>query len=166
MLGRMKHVSYILLLSAMISCTALAHEDTVLRVGSEGSISGIPAEFGDARLSVSGLEAGVPTVVLAIGQHENRLPNCSTQMIRSKTPGDIAVSASWYHDESILPYYLMVEFFDPGQNRTQISNSGFRYMFDLRTAHVISIEEVKKNWFGSGASIETVELPHECKIEP
>ena len=67
---------------------------------------------------------------------------------------EIKVSASWYHSEKILPYYLKVDFFDPGYDESRWANSAFSLLFNLRSGKLMQMEVIIVR--DNGRSIQNV----------
>jgi hypothetical protein len=52
----------------------------------------------------------------------------------------IRVTSSWYHEENILPYYLVVRFHSAGYDEDRWANAGYSLMFNLRTGKLMRME--------------------------
>ena len=61
-------------------------------------------------------------------------------MLNTRNPGDIRAKGSWYHDEVTLPYYLHIDFFNPGYDKNSWTNAGFSFLFNLRTGKLMQME--------------------------
>ena len=55
---------------------------------------------------------------------------------------EVEATGSWYHDESTMPYYLNLSFFDPGYSARRWANPGVQLLFDLRTGKLIEVESL------------------------
>ncbi len=139
---------YILVLTVVFfGQTGSAHQDRVITIDRDGSLVGLPVEYGSAKLQVSfatasnqaGWTPPISSVVLSLGKNRTQLPECLTRVLNSKSLNDIAISASWYHSEERLPYYLNVMFLDPGYT-VRDEAPGFRLLFNLRTAKLMRLE--------------------------
>jgi hypothetical protein len=120
-----------------------------LSVQPDGLIPEIPASFGRVSLKIKGLGSAAPMVQFRVGKHLTDLPSCVTRVIRTKSQSDIRVAGSWYHDEKTIPYYVNVEFYDPGYVRGRLSNSNYSFLFNLRTAQLISITRFEADRSGA-----------------
>ena len=163
----MRKVSATLLILAVFAGAAEAHRDRILHVKADGSMPDIPAEFGQARLIVEGLGSGKPFIQLRIGPHQTTLPLCVARMIRSRSAADIQVTGSWYHDEKTsLPYYLDVQFFDPGYDPKRSYNSSQKFLFNLHNAKLIHATTFKATKVGDGGHGMALTLPPGCNLDP
>jgi hypothetical protein len=161
----MKKVGAILVILTLFAGAAEAHRDRVLHVEADGSISDIPAAFGQARLTLEGLGSEKPLVRLKIGASQTTLPFCVSRMIRSRDVAQIRVSGSWYHDETrSLPYYLGIQFFDPGYDPKRHYNSGQEFLFNLHDAKLIHAKAFEANQSGNGGQSKELNLPADCQL--
>jgi hypothetical protein len=163
-LGRMYIYRWLLLSLVLIASTASAHRDRILSILSDGRIPEIPASFGPVLLKISGLGSAKPTVELRSGGKLNVLPVCLTRFIHSKKLSDVKVTGSWYHEESTLPYYINIEFNEPGYITDQAYKSNLSILFNLRTTEIIKIERFVADRSGDGGQYLTVDLPVTCKL--
>lgn len=139
----MKAAHPVVIAFILLSGTCFAHQDRVITLQSDGALDGLPAEFQPASLHVafSPIPAGaVEAIELDLGKNRIRLPLCVTGILLTERVDEIKVSASWYHDESIVPYYLAVTFFDPGYDQGIPFNPGYSLMFNLRTGKLMSMD--------------------------
>src|SRR6266404_2677058 len=106
------------LLLALISAdAAFAHVDHIVSLAADGTLGGLPKEFQPATVHFEWTEEPsdrhMRSLALTIGTHRVALPECVVAPIQTQRLEDIKASGSWYHDESVLPYYLNIRFFDP-----------------------------------------------------
>ncbi|MBD2458757.1 hypothetical protein H6G80_32435 [Nostoc sp. FACHB-87] len=158
----MKKFSAALLGVLLATNAAYAHRDRILTLTPNGSIPEIPATFGRAHLTVSGLGTDQPLIQLKIGTHQTTLPACVARLIRTTSQRDIRLTGSWYHDESILPYYINIEFYDPGRN-PNLHNSSYQILYNLHNAKIIKLTRFKANLLGNGVQSTDIVLPVNCK---
>lgn len=158
----MNRTRFVLLVLALLSGSAHAHQDRILSVDQNGSIPEIPASFGRVSLGISGLGSDSPTVTFGSGDRLNRLPSCVTRLIRAEKLDDVLVTGSWYHRESTLPYYISVKFYEPSRNEARSYNSSLDILFNLRTAEVIQIKRFVASESNDGGRYEAVDLPEGC----
>jgi len=138
----------------------------ILHVNADGSMPDVPAEFGQARLILKGLGSKQPFIQLRIGAHQTILPVCVTQIIRTTSAADIRVTGSWYHEEKpSLPYYLDVQFFDPGYDPKRSYNSGHEFLFNLHNAKLIDATILKATRPGDGGRRMALKLPPGCGLD-
>jgi hypothetical protein len=160
----MKNFRFLLLTLVFFTSMASAHKDRILTVQSDGSIPEIPVSFGPVSLKISGLGSVAPSVQFRSGAYINNIPGCVTSLIRSKLQSDVFVSGSWYHDESILPYYVSVKFHDPGYVKSKLYNSSTNILFNLHTAEIIEIKRFVARSDGNGGQFINVDLPKGCPL--
>ena len=160
----MKEFYWPLLALLLAAGAALAHEDMILTVKEDGSIREIPSSFGQVRLNINDLGSDHAMVTFRIGSRTNSLPVCATKSIRTKSLENVRIVGSWYHDESILPYYVIAEFYDPGFNSNHWANSSYKFMFNLHTAQLMEVTRFEANSSGSGGKDKVVTFPGSCKV--
>jgi hypothetical protein len=130
---------------ALISTVSFAHQDSILKVYADGRIDGLPAQYNPASLRVvfsRNNEPGWPPVSsleLKLGGKSVVVPECVTGPILTSSIKDVRVVASWYHDTSMLPPYLDVTFYDPG-NQDAIARPGYKLLFNLSTGKLFQME--------------------------
>lgn len=152
----------LLLALLLVAGTCLAHQDRFLTMRPDGTIAEIPASFGTVSLKVNGLGSPMPKVRFSSGNRHNELPACITRLIRTRRLSDVSVSGSWYHDEAQLPYYVQVEFNDPGQLLAGPYRSNLGILFNLRTAQVIEVSRFVADPAGKGGRLKDAGLPAGC----
>ena len=158
----MKNLRSLLLALVLLSGIAGAHQDRILTVREDGSIPEIPASFGPVFLSTSQLGSAAPKVSFRVGVHVTTLPACLTRHIRSSNRNDLFVVGSWYHEESILPYYVSVQFLDPGHDKSRSYNSSTNILFNLHNGAVIHVKRFIANRSDSGGQYIKLYLPEGC----
>jgi hypothetical protein len=130
-------------LLVILGSTCFAHRDAVLPLHADGSITGLPRPYGPGRLDVmfSPDRHGrrIDSFALQLGKVNTRVPACAAGLLNTQSHGDIRITASWYHDESLLPYYLSIDFFDTGRDQGSSMNPGFSFLFNLRTGKLIQL---------------------------
>jgi hypothetical protein len=87
-------------------------------------------------------------------------------MLKSPSIANVFVTASWYHDEEVLPYYVQVTFYDPGYDRDNFANSGFSFLFDLRTATLIELNQLIVEDSGKALQYVRLDPKQACGSEP
>lgn len=141
----MKFLSRSVMFCCFVSSGAcLAHVDRALSIEADGTITGIPAEYGPAKMQVlfapHGRRHAIVGVDLELGSNQTHLPACVTGLFNTQVGGKIQATASWYHEESVMPFYLNVKFFDPEYENSRLMNSGYSLFFNLRTGKLMSME--------------------------
>ncbi|WP_161960623.1 hypothetical protein [Xanthomonas campestris] len=144
-----------------IAGATAAHEDRILSLRPDGRIAELPAQLGHTFLKMSNLGTTTPTVQFISSNRRITLPGCIAKLITSRRASDVSVAGSWYHDEAVLPYYVVVTFNDAGSAAPSADAAGLRIMYNLRTAQIIEIDRVAPNSAGIGAKLR---LPAGCLI--
>jgi hypothetical protein len=152
------------------SSACLAHEDRIITLNADGSLAGIPVEYGPATLRVnfsqqSARDASIKSIDLTLGENQVHLPICVTGLINTREMSQIRASASWYHDESILPHYLNFDFFDPGYNESRSANSGYKLLFNLHNGRLIRMEALVVSGDGKGPQYVPVDVSYLCGVK-
>ena len=146
---------------------SLAHMDRIVTIREDGTLVGIPLEYGPPALHVafaaSSPDPRISAVALDLGKSHTRLPECITGLLTTRSLNDIKASASWYHDESIVPYYLNLEFFDPGYNKSDRANPGYALLFNLRSGKLLQIEAYVR---GAEKSLQLVRVDLSARCTP
>lgn len=159
-----------LFLCLLASSNAVAHADRILAIGPDGTISDVPSKFGPASLNVEfsapmSAAPAITSLVLRLGEKRIAVPACITSLLRSRRMEEVRMTGSWYHDESTLPYYLNLTFFDPGYSANRWANPGVQLLFNLRTGKIIEVKSLVVG--GNGRSLQhvTPDLNASCSQE-
>jgi len=151
---------------AALACPAQAHQDQILPVAADGAITVLPPKYGPVNLTLEGLGSVKPLVQLRIGANQTTLPFCVTRLIRSRNLKDVLVTGSWYHDEEGgLPYYVKIQFFEPGYDRKKSLNSNLKFVFNLHDAKLIYAKAFEVDSSGNGGQFKDIALPANCRLE-
>ena len=158
-----------LMLSTLLAAASASHghQDRIVELKTDGTLSAIPAAFGPAALRITFSQAKngeppVSSVELTLGARRIALPICVTGLLHAVRIQDVQASASWYHDEKSLPYYLSVQFFDPGYDRKASFNPGYSLLFNLRTARLMQMEVLIVRDKGKAMQSVPVDLAARC----
>jgi hypothetical protein len=131
------------LLAFVLCGVCHAHQDRIVEVNADGTLIGIPEEFGPGKLTVAFSRQATGPKILSVDVtlrgRTTHMPLCATGVIGSTRPEHIVASASWYHDEQFVPYYLSIKFVDPDFDKTSLFRPGFSMLFNLRTARLIEM---------------------------
>lgn len=158
----MKWHSTMLALQLLCSGPAIAHQDRVVTLRPDGSISEIPSELGGASLAVEGLGSGSPLISFSIGGGTGRVPTCLAQLIRTKSADEIELAASWHHDPRQMPLYLSVVFPDPGKSPDRVFNDGYNFMFSLETGELFEASRMESSWLQDGGEHRLLDITAAC----
>ena len=127
----------LLLLSASGLCSA--HQDRIITRAPDGSLPDLPPVYQPATLTLKfsavGGEQRLTALRLQLGPKASvQIPTCVLGLIRSNSASQAVLSASWYHDESVLPPYLSARFVDP-----EAGAPSFTLLFNLRMARLMEM---------------------------
>ena len=123
------------------------HEDTPLKIDDKGNIIGLPKKFSPATFDVN-------TKTLVIKDKRISFPECFLFLFGKKGKADIRLSASWYHDKEIMPYYL--NFHINPINK----NYGYSILIDLDTLELINAYKII--YKGHISHNKTINLDDKC----
>jgi hypothetical protein len=121
----------------IFSSACAAHQDRVLKLEANGSIADIPSEFGPGSLKLVFKNKTVSSAQLTLGKNSTEIPSCVLRLLKSSGKNHIQVSASWYHQENNLPFYLNIDFLDAAQNVKSRYKNSYSLLFNLRTSKLI-----------------------------
>ncbi|MEW6667361.1 MAG: hypothetical protein AB1512_19325 [Thermodesulfobacteriota bacterium] len=166
----MKAITAIAVIWMLFSGTCFAHEDRIITVKDDGSLMGIPSAYGPAILHVEFAppelgSAPITSITLHLGNNHVRIPICVTGLLRSQNLSEIRASASWYHDEKIVPYYLHLVFYDPGYDKSRWANSGFSLTFNLHTGKLMKMQVIIVRDNGKSMQSVPVDIAARCNSE-
>ena len=171
--AEMRAFSAIFIGFVLISGVCSAHSDRSITVKADGSLEGLPAEYGPAYLHVEFAiqeTSGVPiasSITLNLGKNRVSFPGCLTGLLQIRSMSQIVATASWYHDEGLLPYYLKFYFVDPGydESRWPPNQGYYSLLFNLRTGKLMEIEVNIVRDSGRSMQSVPVDLAQLCKGE-
>ena len=126
----------ILIISLLFLCSSAPdHQDTPLTVNSEGEITGLPDKYHPAKFDLNDR-------YLRIRDRELKFPDCLEDYFANADKTKINLSASWYHSNEIMPYYLNMEF---GQKN---ENFIFSLLLNLETLELIEARRIVRKETG------------------
>lgn len=166
----MKTKCPVIIACVLVSSTCFAHIDRVITRRADGTLDGLPSEFQPARLHVAfstptARGAPIEAIELDLGENRIRLPPCVTGMLLTERVDEIGVSASWYHDDSIMPYYLVVTLRDPGYDPGTPFNAGYSLMFNLLTGKLMSMDVLIVRDQGRSLQNLPIDIEGRCRYE-
>jgi hypothetical protein len=158
----MTKTSAIIIVCILACGICLAHKDMTILLKEDGSLERLPKEFGSASLQVEfsankNSSSPIDSVTLNLGNNHNRFPKCITKMLPTKRLSDIQIMGSWYHDETDLPYYLNLKFYDPDHKQA------YELLFNLHNAKLMQIE--RSITVKDGIDFLAVDIINKCSSE-
>jgi hypothetical protein len=98
----------LVVLMAALPHVALAHQDRIITLASDGRLEGFPATYEPAYLLLPPA-TGRGQVVLQLAGKRLDLPDCLSVLFAKTSRAHMRMAASWYHDPKVLPYYLSID---------------------------------------------------------
>jgi len=119
------------------------HQDTPLKIDKNGNIIGLPKQFGPSKFDLAAKK-------LRIKDREVVFPKCLQYYFEQHQNPKVYLSASWYHEKRILPYYLNFRIVDKRVNYE------YSILVNLETLALIEV---------SKSTIEGNTIHHIPKVE-
>src|SRR5215475_9699893 len=124
----------------VLATAALAHQDRILSVRLDGAIPELPSAYQTTRLHVAfseGDTGALQQLTFLSSGREISLQLCVLRLVPKSSFRQLLLTGSWYHDESILPHYLQVQFRDSPSLQDLPDFPGIRFLFSLRDASLL-----------------------------
>jgi hypothetical protein len=155
-----------LLVAFMVLATAaFAHQDLILSVHADGVIPELPSAYQTTRLHVVFSVADAGTLqqlnFLSSGG-ETRVQPCLLSLVSSSSFRSFFITGSWYHDESIVPHYIGVQFRDSPSPEGLPAHLGVRFLFSLRDAKLLEVTQVVPIPAQKAVHLQNVRLSNGC----
>lgn len=128
---------------AMFATAASAHQDRILSLRPDGAIPELPLAYQATRLHVAfseGDSGAVQQLSFLSSGRETVVQPCVLRLIPKSSFGQLFLTGSWYHDESILPHYVNVQFRDPSLPGLP-AYPGVSFLFSLRDARLLEVTQ-------------------------
>jgi hypothetical protein len=128
--------------------SASAHEDRILPILSDGTISDLPATFGRVKVSISRASSSqkIEGVQLSGLRFKTRLNPCLLKRVASAS--HIEASGSWYHDLRRSPPYVSLNFYMGEYDFRRYNNEYYSVTFSLIDGHILSGLRTWDPWWG------------------
>jgi hypothetical protein len=155
----------LLLVFALLSGAAGAHQDRILSVRPDGVIPELPAAYGATRLHVAfsqGDHGGLHSLRFVSSGHETNLPPCLLRLVSDSSAHRLFVVGSWYHDESLLPHYISVKFHDAAAAPEVPERPRVEFLLSLRDARVLGVTRIAKLPGEASVRHEGISLVNGC----
>lgn len=137
----------ILLSFLFLSNSHIIHQDKILKIDRKGNIVGLPKQFAPAKFDLT-------TKKLRIKDKEVLFPKCLSYYFEEHRNPKVNLSASWYHEKRVLPYYLNFEIDEKD------SNFGYTILINLETLELIYVN--KRIFDGENILNPEVDLGEQC----
>lgn len=137
----MKRSASLALLLCILSIECLGHQDKVLSLHNDGDITGLPERYSPAVLKIErsggSSESLLQGIQMRISANTSTLPPCVVKRLNTRHVSHIGLTASWYHDLTLLPPYINVDFYDTGYDPHRWENPRHSILFNLNNAKVV-----------------------------
>jgi len=147
----------------MVSSTALAHEDTFLPIGQDGTLGNLPSSFGPLKVLVgrsSSTTHSIESVLLTSGKFRTKLNPCVLAKFGSIS--NVKAWGSWYHNLKQLPPYVSIVFYaSNGYDSNRPDNDFYAITFSLVDGRILMAERASHNWWGSWRGVP-IRPPGKC----
>ena len=164
----MKTLETFLTLLILLPAFALAHQDRIFTLTSDGSIPELPAEYSGTRVRIGFSSDSIPILKsfsVISGGKENVLPDCLLKLVSTHQIDSVSLTGSWYHDEGMsLPPYVSIRFYDPNAASVPWGIPGIYFLFSLRDASLLSVERVTYDPVVKAGKRTNIELSDRCPI--
>jgi hypothetical protein len=161
----MRIVYAISLILILVPAHSTAHEDTPLSVSEDGTIVGVPDEFGKIRINTRFSKNRLTSLQLQIGMHVAALPDCLLRRVRSARADDLYISGSWHNDVDRLqvPPYLNILMFDSPHSRAPGEITPYySVIFNLNNAQLLEAGRHRKGLFGLFSGYRPIDIKQLC----
>jgi hypothetical protein len=153
----------LLVLLIGLSSTAFGHQDTIIELERDGVLHGLPAAYEPASLLILEDPRKSHTVVLRIADRRVEFPECLSVLFAKADRHLIRLSASWYHDPTVLPYYLCIEL--PTRRTKFGSFDGWKILIDLNNASLIELSAAFESLGGNAQRYQKVDVNSFCNSD-
>jgi hypothetical protein len=149
----------------VLATAAFAHQDRILSVREDGAIPELPPVYQTTRLHVGFSEGDAGALqrlnLLSSGQETSVKP-CLLRLVPKGSFRQLFLTGSWYHDESILPHYLQVQFVDSPSLEGFPDYPGVRFLFSLRDAKLLEVTQVVPIAAEKAVHLQNIRLSNGC----
>lgn len=149
---------------SFFASTAFAHKDTNFPLLPDGKLQNFPKEFGEARILVDSWQkkdGQASKVKLVIGKKQVELPPCIAARVNESSIDRMQVRGSWYHNDFLLPPYLVIELPNKSSPKESYSD-GYSLMFNLKSAKLIEIKKMIALGGGTGVKEQVIKISEMC----
>lgn len=151
----------------VLATAALAHQDRILSVRLDGAIPELPSAYQTTRLHVAfseGDEGALQQLNFLSSGRETSVQPCLLRLVPKGSFRQLFLTGSWYHDESILPHYLQVQFRDSPPLQELPDDPGVRFLFSLRDARLIEVTQVVPLPAQNAVQFRNIRLSNGCPV--
>lgn len=133
-----KFLAVLSALLLMSPCLGLAHEDRILHIGADGSLTDIPDRYGPVKVLIhrsSSDSRKTQQVVLSSPHFQVSLNPCLIDKLQDITR--IEAQGSWYHDETVMPPYVSITFYVGRYEARGTNNPSYTIVYSLVDGRIL-----------------------------
>jgi hypothetical protein len=149
----------------MLATAALAHQDRILSVRADGVIPELPSDYQTTRLHIAFSEGDAGTLqqlnFLSSGRETSVQP-CLLRLVSKGSFRHLFIIGPWYHDESIVPHYLQVQFRNSPSQEGLPEYPGVSFLFSLRDAKLLEVSRVVLIPAQNAVRLQNIRLSNGC----
>ncbi|MGJ4947026.1 hypothetical protein [Bradyrhizobium sp. HKCCYLS20291] len=126
----------------LASTAAIAHQDVILSLGTDGTIPGLPPAYQATRLHLEfseGDAGSLQELRFLSSDRETRVKPCLLRLVSKGSRRELFLTGSWYHEETIVPHYVHVEFRDPPSSQQAPDHISISFLFSLRDSTLLGV---------------------------
>jgi hypothetical protein len=149
----------------ILATAALAHQDRILSVRPDGTIPELPPAYQTTRLHIAfseGDAGALQRLTFLSSGREFSLQPCLLRLVPKSSSRQLLLTGSWYHDESILPHYLQVQFRDSLSLNELPDYPGVNFLFSLRDASLLEVTQVVPLPAEKAVQLRNIRLFNNC----
>jgi hypothetical protein len=138
----------LVLLLCFLPVVAFAHEERILPIKPDGTVTGLPQRFGAVRVQISRSRLqpkSISGVAVTSSRFNIRLNSCVTDKLQGVV--SVEASGSWYHDLKRMPPYLSLTFYTKPES-TQPPEF-YSVTISLVDGHILMGQRTWDPWWGS-----------------
>ena len=147
----------------VLATAAFAHQDRILSVHADGVIPELPSAYQATRLQIvfsEGDQGILQKLNFLSSGRETSIQPCLLRLVQNGS--HLFLSGSWYHDESIVPHYVEVQFRDSPAAARLADYPGVRFLFSLRDAGLLEVTKVVPIPGQDAVRLENIRLSNGC----
>ena len=119
---------------------ARSHQDRLIQLAPDGRLQGLPPEHEPASLRLPA-RSGKQRVVLQLRDSRLEFPDCLSVLFAKASRPHMVLSASWYHDPKLMPYYLSITLPTSAPNPNDFYD-GWSILVDITKLQVLKVKAV------------------------
>lgn len=134
----LKFLALIAALLLMSPGLVLAHEERILRIGADGTLTDVPDRYGPVKVRIQRSSSDprkTQQVVLSSPHFRVSLNPCLIDKLQDITR--IEAQGSWYHEEAIMPPYVSITFYLGRYDARGTNNQYYTIVYSLVDGRIL-----------------------------